>query len=203
LGASELASHCPFDTLARKFRATVRCLQSWNQKKVRHANSQLALAREVLHQLEIAQDSRGLCRLELWVKNKLKPHCLALSSLQPLLQEADLALVGSVRVMPIQSLARHQKRKNFISKLTTDDWIVLTKHEEDEQNIFYFYSNLLGKSIGREVKVNLLELDMPKLISVSWMHLSLKKSRKQLTPYLKAPSPDASQANSIRCAGRP
>ena len=105
--------------------------------------------------------------------------------------------------MPIQSLARHQKRKNFISKLTTDDWIVLTKHEEDEQNIFYFYSNLLGKSIGREVKVNLLELDMPKLISVSWMHLSLKKSRKQLSPYLKAPSPDASQANSIRCAGRP
>jgi len=36
----------------------------------------------VLHQLEIAQDSRGLSRLELWLKNKLKPHCLALSSLQ-------------------------------------------------------------------------------------------------------------------------
>jgi len=80
--ASEPASHFPFDTLARKFRATVRKLQSWSQKKVGHVNTQLALAREVLHQLEIAQDSRGLSRLELWLKNKLKPYCLALSSLQ-------------------------------------------------------------------------------------------------------------------------
>jgi hypothetical protein len=80
--ASELASHCPFDTLARKFKATLRCQQSWSQKKVGHVNSQLSLAREILHQLEIAQDSRGLFRLELWLKDKLKPHCLALSSLQ-------------------------------------------------------------------------------------------------------------------------
>ena len=29
--ASEPVSHCPFDTLARKFRATVRSLQSWSQ----------------------------------------------------------------------------------------------------------------------------------------------------------------------------
>ena len=80
--ASEAVSHCPFDTLARKFRTLVRKLQSWGQKKVGHVNSQLALAREVLHQLEIAQDSRELSRLELWLKNKLKPHSLALSSLQ-------------------------------------------------------------------------------------------------------------------------
>ena len=70
-----------FDTLARKFTTLVRKLQSWNPKKVGHVNSQLALAREVLHQLEIAQDSRELSRLELWIKNKLKPHSLALSSL--------------------------------------------------------------------------------------------------------------------------
>ncbi|KAG2549089.1 hypothetical protein PVAP13_9KG170413, partial [Panicum virgatum] len=79
---SERTSHCPFDTLARKFRATVTNLQSWSQKKVGHVNSQPALAREVLHQLKIAQDSRGLSSLELWLRNKLKPHCLALASVQ-------------------------------------------------------------------------------------------------------------------------
>jgi hypothetical protein len=61
------SSACPFDTLVRKFRATVRGLQSWSHKKVGHVNSQLGLAREVLHQLEIAQDNRSLSNQELWL----------------------------------------------------------------------------------------------------------------------------------------
>lgn len=56
---------CPFDTLSKKFRATVKGLQSWSNKKVGHVNSQLGLAREVLHQLEIAQDARSLSSQEL------------------------------------------------------------------------------------------------------------------------------------------
>ena len=51
---------CPFVTLANKFKAVVKGLQSWSHKKVGHVNSQLGLAREVLHQLEIAQDARVL-----------------------------------------------------------------------------------------------------------------------------------------------
>jgi len=57
--------------------------------------------------------------------------------------------------------ARHRKRKNFIAKLTTADGTILTKHEEKEQNIFEFYTNLLGKNIDREVTVDLSELGMP------------------------------------------
>jgi hypothetical protein len=49
-------NHCPFSTLDKKFRAVVRGLQAWSDKKVSHVESQLALARELLHQLEIAQD---------------------------------------------------------------------------------------------------------------------------------------------------
>jgi hypothetical protein len=43
---------------------------------------QLALAREILHQFEIAQDSRHLSEEELWFKNKLKKHSLALAYLK-------------------------------------------------------------------------------------------------------------------------
>jgi len=63
--SSVQATSCPFDTLAKKFQATVRSLQSWSQKKVGHVNSQLELAREILHQLEIAQDNRNLSIMEL------------------------------------------------------------------------------------------------------------------------------------------
>jgi hypothetical protein len=43
------AAACPFVTLANKFKSTVKGLQSWSHKKVGHVNSQLGLAREVLH----------------------------------------------------------------------------------------------------------------------------------------------------------
>jgi hypothetical protein len=39
--------------------------------------SQLDLAKELLHQFEIAQDGRSLSPSEVWLKNMLKKHSLA------------------------------------------------------------------------------------------------------------------------------
>ena len=158
-------SNCPFDTLAKKFRATVRSLQSWSQKKIGHINSQLGLAREILHQLEIAQDHRTLSTLEVWFRNKLKLHSLALSSLQHTIAHSSSRITwlseGDANTALFHSHARHRKRKKFISQLTTDEGLVLTKHEEKEHNIFSFYSNLVGESLDREATVNLEALNIP------------------------------------------
>ena len=75
------AGPCPFISLDRKFKEVSKGLQSWSDKKIGHINSQLVLAREILHQLEIAQDARVLAAGEIWLKNNLKKHCLALASL--------------------------------------------------------------------------------------------------------------------------
>ena len=195
--ASEAVSHCPFDTLARKFRTLVRKLQSWSQKKVGHVNSQLALAREVLHQLEIAQDSRELSRLELWLKNKLKPHSLALSSLQRTIARSRSRIgwlkEGDANTSLFHAHARHRKRKNFIAKITMVEGTILTKHEEKEQHIFDFYNSLLGSSTDREMTVNLAELDMPNIplhdLEVPFSEEEVWKTVKALPPD-KAPGPD-------------
>lgn len=63
---------CPLETLALKFRAAARGLQSWSDRKIGHLNSQLAVAREFVHQLEIVQDSRTLTTSEIWLQNSLK-----------------------------------------------------------------------------------------------------------------------------------
>ena len=60
----------------------LKALQSWSQKKIGHIKTQLALAKEITHQLEIAQDSRPLSDSEKWLLFSLKKHSLALSSLQ-------------------------------------------------------------------------------------------------------------------------
>jgi len=66
------AGPCPFITLDKKFKVTTGSLQRWSDQMVGQVNFQLALAREILHQFEIAQDSRQLSYAELWFKNSLK-----------------------------------------------------------------------------------------------------------------------------------
>jgi hypothetical protein len=72
---------CPLLTLSAKLKATTRGLQGWSEKKVGHVASQLELAKELLHQLDIAQDNRVLSSMKIWLCNNLKKHCLALASL--------------------------------------------------------------------------------------------------------------------------
>jgi hypothetical protein len=62
---------CPLLALHLKFGAVAKRLQVWSDK-VGHVESQLALAREILHQLEIAQDGRVLNQEETVLKNMLK-----------------------------------------------------------------------------------------------------------------------------------
>jgi hypothetical protein len=70
---------CPVLNFDRRLKATARSLQKWSGKKIGHVASQLALAREILHRLEIAQDLRLLSPLEDWLRCGLKKHSLALS----------------------------------------------------------------------------------------------------------------------------
>jgi len=91
------------------------------------------------------------------------------------------------------SFARYRKRKNFISKLVTDEGEVLTKHEDKEQNIFNFYNTLLGKCADREVIVNLEELHLPRFDLVDldnpFSEEEVWKTIGSLPPN-KAPGPD-------------
>jgi hypothetical protein len=55
-------------------------LQAWSEKQIGHVRSQHALAKEILHKLEIAQDGRVLSPAERWLKLRLKKQALLLSS---------------------------------------------------------------------------------------------------------------------------
>ena len=65
-----------------KLKRLNRVLQSWSQKQVGHVKTQLGLSLEILHRLEIAQDSRALTPEEDWLRCEAKRYCLVLSSLE-------------------------------------------------------------------------------------------------------------------------
>jgi hypothetical protein len=63
---------CPLEQISVKLKRLARALQSWSQKWVGHVKSQLAIAREILHHLEIAQDSLPLSSDENWLCREVK-----------------------------------------------------------------------------------------------------------------------------------
>jgi len=116
---------CPLETLSLKLQATAKRLQSWSQKRIGHLNSQLILAKEVIHQLDIVQDNRALQPDEIWLRNSLKKHALALSSLLWTVARVRSRIGwlkdGDANTRMFHMHARHRKRKNFIAKLKTED----------------------------------------------------------------------------------
>lgn len=158
------ATNCPLETLSLKFRALTRELQSWSQKRVGYVKSQLLLAKELVHQLEIAQDSRPLSAEENDLRCMLKKHSLALSSLLRTMARSrsriDWLKDGDANTTLFHLQARHRKRKNFIPKLVVGDSI-LTSQEEKEQAAYDFYHNLLGTAEQREFTIDLEQLGVP------------------------------------------
>jgi exonuclease III len=77
-----VVASCPQQVLADKFKRLSCHLQSWSQRKVGNIKEPLQFAKEVLHQLEIAQDSRMLSPPENWLRCQLKKHAIGLTSLE-------------------------------------------------------------------------------------------------------------------------
>jgi len=179
-----------------KFKALTKALQSWSQKKIGHIKTQLALDKEITHQLEIAQDSRPLSDSEQWLLFSLKKHSLALSSLQRTMARVRSRIgwlkEGDANTALFHSQARHRKRKNFISKLISNDQ-VLTSHEEKASEIFSFYETLLGSCEQRENSINLDNLELSHH-NISDLELPFSEEEVWNTikhlPSDKAPGPD-------------
>jgi hypothetical protein len=149
---------CPLETLALKFKATARALQSWSDKRVGNFRSQLELANEIMHQLEIAQDNRPLSILEVWLRNSLKKHSLALTSLlrtvARLRSRIHWLKEGDANTRLFHSQARHRKRKNFIAKLQSGNQAA-TSHEEKAEMLQNFYEGLIGTREQRDQTIDL------------------------------------------------
>jgi hypothetical protein len=155
---------CPLLTLSAKLKATARGLQGWSKKRVGHVASQLELAKELLHQLEVAQDSRSLSPSETWLHNNLKKHCLALASsktIARLRSRIGWTKEGDANTALFHSSARYCKGKNFISSMISREGQTLTSHEDKVAEFADFYNGLLGTFKNRDITIHLDALGGP------------------------------------------
>ena len=163
---------------------------------VGNANTKLHQARELLHQLDIAQDNRPLSDLEAWLRRRLKQHCLALASLQRTIARVRSSISclqeGDANTAFFHAHARYRKRKNFIAKLQVDDNVFLS-HEEKEQAVWDFYNGLLGTHAPQTTTIEQSALGLP---SHDLSSLDLPFTEEEVwaaiktLPSDKAPGPD-------------
>ncbi|WVZ64360.1 LOW QUALITY PROTEIN: hypothetical protein U9M48_013890 [Paspalum notatum var. saurae] len=155
-----VASACPVERLFLKLQRLSRGLQKWSQRKVGNIKMQLGMAKEVIHRLEIARDSRALSEGEEQLRKKLKLHCLDLASLERTvarLRARILYLREGDANTSFHQQARYRKKKNFIAKLQVEDRVVVSQ-EEKQEVVLNFYENLIGKAEDREYTLRLSEL---------------------------------------------
>jgi hypothetical protein len=157
-------ARCPLQLLADKLSRLSRDLQSWSQKKIGHVIQQLQLARELVHQLEIAQDSRMLSSREEWLRRRLKGHVLGLSSLERSIARMCSRLHwlkdGDANTAYFHHHARYRKKKNFMAKVKVGDRMI-TEQEEKKEAVWDFYNSLLGHAQHRSLTLDLQNFHRP------------------------------------------
>ena len=187
---------CPLQTLTLKLKATARGLQSWSQRRCGHIRSQLMLAKEIIHQFDIAQESRSLQPNELWLRNNRKKHSLALASLLRTIARLRSRIgwlkEGDTNSRLFHQHARYRKKKNFIPKLQEGDHII-TSQEDKAAAVLDFYENLIGAEYDREITINLDTLGYPSFelegLEIPFSEEEVWRTIKDL-PSDKAPGPD-------------
>jgi hypothetical protein len=155
------------------------------------------MAKEVLHRLKIARDSRSLSQGEEWLRKKLKMHCLGLTSLERTIARLRSRVLflqeGDANTTFFHQHARFRKKKNFIAKLQVEDRIYVTQ-EEKQEVVDDSYEHLLSSGDPRNFSFNLADfhpsfqqdlshLDAPFTTEEAWATV------KDL-PMDKAPGPD-------------
>ena len=191
-----VSASCPMEQIAMKLKRLTKALQSWSKKQVGHVKTQLGLAREILHRLEIAQDSRALTPEEDWLRCESKRYCLVLSSLERtvarLRSRIRFLKDGDANTALFHSQARFRKRKNFISKLIQNGEVV-TSQEDKHAAFFEYFDGLIGTPL---VRASTLDLDFfhREGIDLSALDAPITEDEVWLTikklPADRAPGPD-------------
>jgi hypothetical protein len=133
-----------------KLRRLAQDLKRWSRNHVGDIKLQLAVATEVIFQLEVAQESRVLADGERALLSNLKNRILALSVLNKIQirQRSRLTWIkeGDVNSKFFHIKANSRRRKNFIQSLQTPSGIAISAQDKENELYRFFKERLASAS---------------------------------------------------------
>jgi hypothetical protein len=156
----------PIHRLYWMMRNTARALQRWSDRFVGSVRLQLAIAKEVVLRLEMAQDHRQLSSAEEALRKKLKKKALGLASLQRTIVRQRSRLLhlsaGDANTKFFHSHASQRRSKRFIPSLS--DGITTVHGEEEKSELAHnFFNSIIGSMAPRRHEFDFEFLGIPQL----------------------------------------
>lgn len=140
-----------------KLHRLARDLRRWSRYQIGDINLQLAVATEVILQLEVAQESRVLSVDERSLLSNLKSKFLGLAVLNKLKirQRSRMTWLkeGDVNSKFFHIKTNSRKRKNFIHLLQTPTWVAISAQDKEEE-LYRFFRERLGTNHQRILSLN-------------------------------------------------
>jgi hypothetical protein len=186
----------PLFVLHTKLSRTAKALKFWAKSLLPQPRIAMAVCREVILQLETAQESRQLIPVECDFIAKLKLRIMGLAAIEKCRARQKSRIIwlrkGDANTKNFHVLDNVRKQKNFIHSLHRDDSVATTQQEK-HQAIFDHFLHHIGAYVPRSCSLNLNELQwQPKQLQ----HLDLPFSEQEIkaaifnSPKEKAPGPD-------------
>lgn len=186
----------PFLRLDGLLRNLVRELQRWSATKVGDVKAQLLMARELIRQLDTAQETRQLSDEERGLRSRTKLRCLGLSSLERTIarQRSRVRQLaeGDANTAYFHLVARGRKRKSYIHLLAIGDH-VLADHQEMESALHGHFAGIFGTPASATTSINLHALGIQSLDLTDQDHAFTEEevwAAIKDTPSDRAPGPD-------------
>lgn len=180
----------PFKRLDWLLRNTARVLQSWSSRFVGNIRTQLEIAKEVLHRLEIARYHRPLGEHEELLRKIVKLKSLGLSSLQRTVARQESRLLwlaeGDAPTRFFHMHANVRQRKKFIRSLVHQEQVVFNE-EAKAQIAFDYFDAILGTPPQRTCSIDLRAIGLP---TVDMSGLDDKFTEAEIWAVIKTLHPD-------------
>jgi len=191
-----VASALPMKRLHIKMARVAKGIKRWKKEKIGDTKMQLAIVKEVLLQLEAAQEHRLLTDMELHLCRRLKVRSMELAAIEKsrIRQRSRLTYIrcGDANTKFFHIRASARRRKNYIHCLHTDEGIAIA-HEEKEKVIGDYFKNHIGSTIPRTTTINWQSLGYTQHdLSDLELPFSLEEVKNTINsmPTDKAPGPD-------------
>jgi hypothetical protein len=137
-------STLPIKRLNTKLARLANGIRRWHREKVGDTRLQLAIVKEVLLQLEAAQENRLLTNQENELRRRLKARSTELAAIEKsrIRQRSRLAYIrsGDANTKYFHIRASTRLRKNYIHSLHTDGGVAVVHNDKEKVVTDYFSS---------------------------------------------------------------
>jgi exonuclease III len=179
-----------------KLSRTAKALKKWQRQNVGILKSQIALAKEIIWRLDLAEEERPLSNEERILRRHLKASYLGLLAIQKikLRQRARLTCirVGDTNSKLFHARINGRRRKNFIQTLQSAEGIAIARQDK-ENVILHHFKQHLGMASSRRLGLDWANLHyVPRDLSELEVPFDEQEIRAAVfsLPSVRAPGPD-------------